>query len=60
MDDSPHDHCVLLLSCLRCKRLHEPHSALDLNPICSGCTEKLPTPPDNGLDHRPTGEGGSP
>jgi hypothetical protein len=60
MDHSPHDHCVLLVSCARCERLHEPQSALDLNPICSGCAEKLPTSPLTGLDHRPTREGGSP
>jgi hypothetical protein len=60
MDHSPLDHCVLLVSCVRCERLHEPRNALDSNPICSDCAEKLPTSPLTDLDHPPTPEGGSP
>lgn len=27
----------LLVGCVRCGRLHEPHSALAMNPTCPSC-----------------------
>jgi hypothetical protein len=41
-DHTLHDHCVLLVSCACCERLHEPRNALDSNPICPACADKLP------------------
>jgi hypothetical protein len=60
MNHPAHDHCVLLVSCALCERLHEPLSDLDSNPICPRCAEKLAEARLAGLDHHPTPDGDSP